>query len=531
MALRTSATNAEDVAAGFMRFREPLPEHATEITGLIADLYGISTSLNALEELTRSADFRCRRNVPLVRPDLELVRASLKYTLEDIVDFFGNIDPRRSATREVYKRTWFELSTFFRREINYSLATRLRKYKLFLRELEDFTADHFPDRGFMSDLREGIKALLEVQDNRLALRIGGLEIGGPASSDSHSTGPSSPMSERLPRMRRSYERHRPPTLPPQSPQSPLSPSTVTFSDMPPSLSEGSTSPTTISTAPSMLSNPVNEHWAKVVFAGDISRTRIPFIGDNSECVGDPHPCLRRFLVENEFEELLQLPFNDGAGFCVYFYVRQEDHRARIVCEVPHTTRSNEYFCYPLNLLEICREGSCLQICRRRRAGTELHLWANLKFNTIEKMVLFFCTFLALRSQDMGKPVSRILDWELDGEEEIFGGQILENNTLHALRIYQDTTSNAVRLQASIHRGEMKRAPLWTAFITHNVQSPGWIRRMDSKTLYLRQLHRRVFFPAEFTLPQGRKQEYILRFATKSDTDDFIEAVEELALNV
>lgn len=38
-----------------------------------------------------------------------------------------------------------------------------------------------------------------------------------------------------------------------------------------------------------------------------------------------------------------------------------------------------------------------------------------------EMVLFFCTFLALRSQDMGKPVSHILDWELDGEEEVFGG--------------------------------------------------------------------------------------------------------------
>lgn len=27
---------------------------------------------------------------------------------------------------------------------------------------------------------------------------------------------------------------------------------------------------------------------------------------SSECVGDPHPRLRRFLIENEFEELLQL---------------------------------------------------------------------------------------------------------------------------------------------------------------------------------------------------------------------------------
>lgn len=60
-----------------------------------------------------------------------------------------------------------------------------------------------------------------------------------------------------------------------------------------------------------------------------------------------------------------------------------------------------------------------------------------------------------------------------------------------------------------------RAPLWTAFITDNVQSPGWLRRMDSKSLYLRHLRRTVFFPPEFTLPQGRKPEYILRFASKS----------------
>ena len=37
------------------------------------------------------------------------------------------------------------------------------------------------------------------------------------------------------------------------------------------------------------------------------------------------------------------------------------------------------------------------------------------------MVLFFCTFLALRSQDSGRPVERIRDYELDDEIEIFGG--------------------------------------------------------------------------------------------------------------
>lgn len=41
--------------------------------------------------------------------------------------------------------------------------------------------------------------------------------------------------------------------------------------------------------------------------------------------------------------------------------------------------------------------------------------------TVTGMVLFFCTFLALRSQDCGRPVEKIRDYELEDEEELFGG--------------------------------------------------------------------------------------------------------------
>lgn len=37
------------------------------------------------------------------------------------------------------------------------------------------------------------------------------------------------------------------------------------------------------------------------------------------------------------------------------------------------------------------------------------------------MVLFFCTFIALRAQDSGRPVENIRDYELEMEEELFGG--------------------------------------------------------------------------------------------------------------
>lgn len=136
MALRTSGQRAEDVAAGFTTFRAPLPEHAAEVTSLIADLYAISASLSSLDDLDR--DPRYRRNVAEIQPDLNIVRASLKYTLEDIVDFFRALDGGQ-ASAAGYKSTWMTLNHFFWEESRCSLATRLAQYKTMLREIIDST--------------------------------------------------------------------------------------------------------------------------------------------------------------------------------------------------------------------------------------------------------------------------------------------------------------------------------------------------------------------------------------------------------
>jgi hypothetical protein len=45
------------------------------------------------------------------------------------------------------------------------------------------------------------------------------------------------------------------------------------------------------------------------------------------------------------------------------------------------------------------------------------------------MVLFFCLFLALRSQDCGKPVLDIKDNELTGETEVYGGYVCLSTSL------------------------------------------------------------------------------------------------------
>lgn len=143
MALRTSAEEVEDVAAGFSTFRTPLPEHATEVTGLISDLYAISSSLSSLEDLSKDA--RYRRGWSRIHADLELVRSSLKFTIEDIFDFFARLDGIKSPP-EVYKRVWVSMGRFFWDESQYSLATRFAKYKTFLRELGDLVKEYAADK-------------------------------------------------------------------------------------------------------------------------------------------------------------------------------------------------------------------------------------------------------------------------------------------------------------------------------------------------------------------------------------------------
>lgn len=134
MALRTIALNVEDAAAGFRTFRVHRPEHEKEITTLTSDLFTITSSLLSLHGLSK--EIRYRRNWVRARPDLDLVHASLRFTIENIFNFFHRLNGGKTTLDE-YGRTWVAIDTFFWSESQYSLGTRLAKYKAFLRELGD----------------------------------------------------------------------------------------------------------------------------------------------------------------------------------------------------------------------------------------------------------------------------------------------------------------------------------------------------------------------------------------------------------
>ena len=109
--------------------------------------------------------------------------------------------------------------------------------------------------------------------------------------------------------------------------------------------------------------------------------------------------------------------------------------------------------------------------------------------------------------------------------------IIDDGYLHALRIYRDRDSKAVRLQASVLRGEMKRlvittklscgstytnisnrAPVWTAFITNYLRSPQWLTRAGPDVVCLGELRRHVF-SAEYVPEQTNQGEHMLKFTS------------------
>lgn len=303
MDLHTTAEFAENIAAGFSQFRDPLPECTAAITSLISDLYAISATLTSLDELAVLRPYR--HNLLVVKADLELVQSSLQYTLDKIFEAFGYLDAKGSVRRSSYKRTWVELCSFFEEEGGYPLSRRLRKYKMFLKELEDLMQKYlsfrrcamfciqriltdlywnskFPDVSFMSELRSNITTLLAEQDGRFPAQRGSLGLDEASWSGSNSAEPASPVESRAPGKRRSYERTRPGRGSPQSPLSdrmaPLSP--TSSQDLPPYVPEVPGSPTSTSTATrSNISSAIlNDHWARRVFSDDHSVTRIPFVG-------------------------------------------------------------------------------------------------------------------------------------------------------------------------------------------------------------------------------------------------------------
>ncbi|KAG0155218.1 hypothetical protein PDIDSM_792 [Penicillium digitatum] len=556
-ALRASRQSADDLAVGFFAFRDPLPEHVGEIASLMSELYAISSTLTTLERLAE--DPRNRRYFEMIKSDLNVVQASFTYTVEDIGDFFRDLDDP-DAGQARYKRTWIIMSRFFWDQSNYTLAIRLAKYKTVFQEFNDLVREGHYTSSILVDLISGFKTLLSSQDSRFAARFEGMTLRPNDSPTSNRASPPSPRetiqrettqretTQRETTQRKTTQRE---TTQRETTQRETTQRETTQRETTQRARDGRGHMSVLdrricllrrcrlplpllrisrrlqSTEPDII----KEHWAKDTFGSSSTSTPLPSVREKSHCRGEPHPGIKQSIKDKGFEELLQLQYrslNDESEMRVSFYLRRTDRRVRILCKEPHRTRPSDYHCLPLNLLEVLRDGSCLRLCRRRNRGTELVLWTQLKFTTLEDLVLFHNTFLALRSQDEGHPIEEILDHELAHEQECFGGTITDDDYVHALRVYKDTVTGAVRLQASVYLGDMNHTPVWTAFVTHNLGKRKWLKLYDSKTVIMRDTKPVVFISMdEYTPLQTSQGHHVLEFTSSSDAKEFLDVMDEL----
>jgi hypothetical protein len=108
------------------------------------------------------------------------------------------------------------------------------------------------------------------------------------------------------------------------------------------------------------------------------------------------------------------------------------------------------------------------------------------------MVLFHAAFGALKAR-CPMTINRTTDdLVLAGETKRFQGKILDDGYEHSLTVLQDRKCGGLRLYAAVRSGDLKKCPVWTAFVTHQSESPRWMERRSKHRIWLRDIHPYVF---------------------------------------
>jgi len=155
------------------------------------------------------------------------------------------------------------------------------------------------------------------------------------------------------------------------------------------------------------------------------------------------------------------------------------------------------------------------------------IWLAVFFKTWEKMVLFHCAFGALKSRC---PLTLNImpdDVVLAGENKLYQGKIIDDRFEHILTVLQDEKCGGIRLHAAVRNGELRRCPVWTAFVTYQSASPNWLERRSRHRIWLRDLYPYVFCENYKKKHQMKRHgEFELYFVNEEAADAFQDVFSE-----
>ncbi|RDW72053.1 hypothetical protein BP5796_08087 [Coleophoma crateriformis] len=112
--------------------------------------------------------------------------------------------------------------------------------------------------------------------------------------------------------------------------------------------------------------------------------------------------------------------------------------------------------------------------------------------TKTEMVLFHCTFVSLKARSPETFRMHPDDYRLGGERKLFQERIVDDGYAHYLSVFKDERTRGLRLQASVCEGELRKCPVWTAFVTHQSESLDWLVPKDRYRVWIMDIHLYVF---------------------------------------
>ena len=94
--------------------------------------------------------------------------------------------------------------------------------------------------------------------------------------------------------------------------------------------------------------------------------------------------------------------------------------------------------------------------------------------------------------------------------------IFDDHAEHGLCLFREKDTGVVRLQASVLTGELKREPIWTAFITRQIHMPKWASWDSKKVVFLADLQQFVF-TNDYSPQNTSTGEFLLNFISSFGT--------------
>jgi hypothetical protein len=268
----------------------------------------------------------------------------------------------------------------------------------------------------------------------------------------------------------------------------------------------------------------NVHWAEDIFTQPLPcRTPLDDV-EISKSFGPWSP----LSVPPSSKILFRQRFDDDR-LSVMVILNAVDDSPYMIVRTLHN--GQQYFSsLGVHQLVITREGSSLELSRWSDSKRRVVPWAVLFFSTLEELVLFHCTFVALkfRSHLVHKIDPR--EYQIgdekssDGEKRLFQARIIDDGFDHSLIVYKDHETGALRLHAAVWGGELKRCPVWTAFIVQKPKAPMWLTRKNRNRVWLTDVQLYVFCNPyrQENMRQNRAGAFELYFVNETAANRFMD---------